>query len=142
MRKLMLRISKLAPAALLAAGFLVAGEAWAQTPQVRGCFAGNPLMKCPLAECIALDSAVHAPDSCSSQQNPLSGCNKIQGCFNLRQARSRWLRCYTTRTILNERCWGGGDWDHQNEAAIAIGKVAECDAKMKLPTPIGCGDPC
>lgn len=130
--------SKLGPAALIAAGFLIAGEAEAQ----RGCFAGNPLMTCPLAECIALDAAVHAPDSCSSQQFPLLGCNNpaLVGCFNLQQARARWLRCYETRTILNMRCWNGGDPTHQAEAAIAITQVGYCDTKMREPPPIGCGN--
>jgi hypothetical protein len=143
MRNVMARFSKLAPAALLAAGFLIAGGARAQQQQLRGCYQGNPLMKCDLATCIELDDLVHAPDSCSSRTDPLSGCNGITGCFNLRQARARWLRCYETRSHLNQVCWDGGDFDHQNEAAIAIKKVAECDAKIKLPTTQGgCGDPC
>jgi|GEM_PF-1914647 len=142
MRKTMLRFSKFAPAALVLGAFLCAGTLQAQNP-LRGCTPTNPTMVCPLAECIALDAAVHAPDSCSSQSDPLSGCNKITGCFNLRQARARWLTCYTSRTILNQRCFNGGDAEHQEQAAIAIGKVFECDVKIRLPTTQGgCGDPC
>ncbi len=143
MRKMMLRISRFAPAALLAAGLLIAGGARAQQQPLRGCYEGNPLMTCDVAVCIALDDLVHGPDSCSSRTDPLSGCSSITGCFNLRQARARWLRCYEVRSHLNEVCWGGGDFDHQNEAAIAIKKVAECDARIKLPVTLGgCGDPC
>lgn len=149
MGKVMLRISKLAPAALLAAGMLTAGEAWAQ----RGCSPLNPNMRCDLATCQALEAAVKAPDSCSTQQFPLSGCDNISGCFNLTQAKNRWLKCYETRTRLNMACFTrfgatdpddlGGDEEHQTKAAIAITKASECQAKMKLPAPTGCGkDPC
>ncbi len=97
-------IAKLGPAALLAAGFLIAGEARAEV----GCFEGNPFMTCPLAECIALEAAVHAPNSCSSQESVLSSCSKVVGCSSLRQARTRWLTCYQTRVILMARCFSGG----------------------------------
>ena len=134
-------MSKLVPVALFLGAFLGASGAPAQNP-LRGCFQGNPAMTCPLLECMTLDDAVHAPDSCSSQSSPLSGCKKLTGCFNLQQARARWLKCYQSRTILNERCFGGGDAEHQEKAAIAITKVFECDAEIKKPISEGGCDPC
>ena len=116
----------------LFAGLLFAGGASAQ------CDVNNPLMTCPLAECIALQADVvlicktPAPVSCES----LSGCNV------LRREKQHWLGCYTARTIINQRCFGGGNLGHQERAAEAIRHVGVCEARMRLPEPIGCGDPC
>lgn len=130
MRKVMFRIAKLAPVGSVAVALLFfAGPAGAQ---VRRC-EENPAISgriCTELECITYQDQVHAPDSCSSRANPLRGCDKITGCFNLKQARQRWLRCYETRNRINKLCWDNQDWDHLNEAAIAIGKVFECNAKI------------
>ena len=135
MRKPMLRISKFAPVALaLAAAFLFAGEAQAQ----RGCDAANPLMLCPLAECVALQANVN---SICKNPAPVS-CNSLTGCNVLRRERQHWLDCYTARNIINARCWGGGDPGHQQAAAQAIQNVSTCDARIALPDPVGCADPC
>lgn len=126
--------------AMLVAGLLVWDDAQAQ----QGCVAGNPLMMCPVEECIALQANVHGPNACG---DPVSGnspvaCRNIAGCFNLRQTRQRWLNCYTARNIINARCWNGGDLGHQQQAAQAIQNVAACDLKIKLPEPEGCADFC
>lgn len=127
------RIPSLAPAALmLLAGLFFAGDASAQ------CDAANPLMKCPLAECIALQANVN--QICKNPA-PVS-CERLSGCNVLRREKQHWLNCYTARTIINMRCWDGGDWDHQDRAAEAIRHVGVCEARMRLPDPIGCGDPC
>lgn len=128
-------IPKPALAALaLFAGFLFAGSAEAQ------CDVNNPLMLCPLAQCVQLQSEVHAPDSCGPPA-PLA-CRNTPGCFNLRQTKARWLRCYETRNRINALCFGGGDMGHQIQAAQAIQNATACDPLIAQPSPIGCGDPC
>jgi hypothetical protein len=135
MRKVMSRISKFAPAALLAAGaFLFAADARAD----RACDAINPLLQCPVAECITLQANVN---SICKNPAPLA-CRNVSGCFALRQERQHWLDCYTARTIINERCWNGGDLGHQEQAANAITQVGTCDQMIALPKPEGCADPC
>ena len=135
MRKLMLRFSKFAPVAFtVLAAVLFAGGASAQ----RGCDAANPLMLCPLAECIALQANVNA--ICKTP--PPVSCSGLAGCNVLRRERQHWLDCYIARNIINARCWAGGDLGHQQAAAQAIQNVGVCDARIALPDPIGCADPC
>ena len=70
-------------------------------------------------------------------------CERIAtGCSDLRAMRGIWLVCYTARSIINSRCYAGGDWNHQREAAEAIRHVGICDKVIALPEPIGCADPC
>lgn len=129
------RISRLFPVALLlGVGLLFAGEAEAQ------CAVTNPMLTCSVAECVALQSQVHAPDSCGPPA-PLS-CANVTGCFNLRAMRQRWLNCYIARSRINVRCFGGGDLGHQIAASMAIGNVNTCDSIIALPEPRGCADPC
>jgi len=135
MRKTMLRFTKSAPAVLAVLGaVLFAGGASAQ----RGCDAANPLMLCPLAECIALQANVIA--ICKTPA-PVS-CSSLAGCNVLRRERQHWLDCYIARNIINARCWAGGDLGHQQAAAQAIQNVGVCDAMIALPQPVGCEDPC
>ncbi|HTG33744.1 MAG TPA: hypothetical protein VLB76_12520 [Thermoanaerobaculia bacterium] len=135
MRKMMLRVSRFAPVALVAAGALLfAGEAWAD----RACDAANPLLRCPVLECIALLADVNSICKTPAPQ----ACRNVSGCFALRQERQHWLDCYTARTIMNDRCWGGGDPGHQERAADAIKQVGACDRLIAMPEPQGCADPC
>jgi hypothetical protein len=130
-----LRIPRLFPVALvLVVGLLFAGKAEAQ------CVEGNPLMTCPVAECIALQAQVHAPGSCGPPA-PFA-CRNVTGCFTLRAMRQQWLNCYVARSRINVRCFGGGDIGHQTKAAEAIQHVYACDAIIALPEPEGCADPC
>jgi hypothetical protein len=130
-----LRIPRLIPVALvLVAGLLFAGRAQAQ------CDVTNPMLTCPVAECIALQAQVHAPDSCGPPA-PLA-CRNVTGCFNLRAMRQQWLNCYVARSRINVRCFGGGDMGHQIAAAQAIQNVYACDSIIALPEPEGCADPC
>lgn len=123
-----------AVASVVVVGLLFAGKAEAQ------CVEGNPLMTCPVAECIALQALVHAPNSCGPPA-PLA-CRNVTGCFNLRAMRQQWLTCYIARNRINARCFGGGDIGHQMAAAQAIQNVSACDAIIALPEPEGCADPC
>ena len=128
-----LRIPKLIPAALLLlAGLFFAGRAEAQ------CSTSNPLMTCPLAECITLQADVNA--SCKSPA-PVS-CAGLSGCSVLQAEKTKWLACYAARSRIMVRCFGGGDLGHQQAATQAIQNVATCDARIKLPQPVGCADPC
>jgi hypothetical protein len=131
----MLKVAKLAPVAFAAlAALAFAGAANAE----RGCDAANPLMLCPLAECIALQANVN---SICKNPAPVS-CGGLEGCNVLRREKQHWLDCYTARNIINARCWAGGDLGHQQAAAQAIQNVGICDARIALPDPIGCADPC
>lgn len=82
-------------------------------------------------------------------------CIPGEGCFNLRQKSAYWHECYVARIRINA-CFalnfipgtapppgtaGGGDWDHQWQAAEAIRLASECDQIIAQPAPIGCG-PC
>lgn len=116
----------------LFAGLFFAGGASAQ------CDANNPLMMCPLAECLTLQGTVN--QICKNPA-PVS-CENLEGCNVLRREKQHWLDCYTARTIINERCWSGGNWEHQWNQSEAIRHVGVCEARMRLPDPIGCGDPC
>lgn len=126
-------LSKLAPAAcVLAAGLFFAGRAEAQ------CDVNNPLMLCPLAVCIQLQSEVHAPDSCGPPAP--QACRNVQGCAALKQMKQRWLTCYTARVRINMRCFAGGDMGHQIQAAQAILNVGACTVLIAQPPPDGCGE--
>ncbi|MFL6197582.1 MAG: hypothetical protein ACJ76J_00250 [Thermoanaerobaculia bacterium] len=116
----------------LFAGLFFAGGASAQ------CDANNPLMVCPLAECIALQANV--VQICKNPA-PVS-CEGLTGCNVLRREKQHWLDCYTARTIINMRCFSGGNLGHQERAAEAIRHVGVCEAMMREPEPVGCGDPC
>jgi hypothetical protein len=137
MRKLMLRFSQYAPAALVVvAAALLASPAHAQ----RGC-SEDPLITgrtCTEIECIGLQANVN--NVCKNP--PPVSCNSLAGCNVLRRERQHWLDCYTARNIINARCWSGGDLGHQQAAAQAIQNVGTCDARIALPDPVGCGDPC
>ena len=135
MRKVLLRRLTLSPAVIaLLAAFVFAGDAQAQ----RGCFPGNPLMQCPVEECIALQATVVL--ICKTPA-PVS-CDETMGCNALRREKQHWLDCYIARNIINARCWGGGDLGHQQAAAQAIQNVGWCEALIALPQPVGCADPC
>ncbi|HEY2943286.1 MAG TPA: hypothetical protein VGN09_12705 [Vicinamibacteria bacterium] len=93
---------------------------------------------CSVEECILLSDAVHAPDACGGA----SSCETMTGCSALQQMRQRWLNCYTRRITVNARCWSDFDLDHQWQAAEAIRHEGICAARMRLPQPEGCADPC
>ena len=143
MRKPRFERSPFARAALAALAALTAitaflGPAAEAALAQRGCDAANPLMLCPLAVCIALQ--VNVNSICKSPA-PVS-CNSLSGCNVLQRERQHWLDCYTARTIINNTCWGGGDLGHQEAEANAITQVGVCSARIALPQPIGCADPC
>jgi hypothetical protein len=137
MKKWMYRVSKFAPAALLVAGVLVAGEAGAQNKNV-GCSNDNPTMVCPLEQCMALQDQVKAPDSCSTPESPLDICENIKSCTGRQDARNRWQKCFETRTTINNVCFSGGDLTHRIEASRAQARVSDCDLLMSMPPPFGC----
>jgi len=139
MRKVMLRIWKLAPAVLAAGGLLIASEARAQ------CSDSNPEMVCPLAVCQSLQAIVKSAAACgdylSGVQQPKS-CNGISGCAALKAMRQQWANCRDARNNINNTCFSGGNPGHQQAAASAALNVSNCDARIALPEPIGCEDPC
>lgn len=123
--------------AAVAALAMLAGAAQAAQAQ-RACDAANPLLQCPVSVCIALQANVN---SICKMPAPVS-CNSLSGCNVLRRERQHWLDCYTARTIINNTCWGGGDLGHQEAEANAITQVGICTARIALPDPVGCADPC
>lgn len=128
-----LRIPKLTPAALaLAAGLFFAGQAGAQ------CDVNNPLMLCPLSVCVTLQADV----TLSCKTPPPVSCAGLSGCGVLQAEKTKWLACYAARSRINVTCFGGGDLGHQQAAAQAIMNVSTCDARIRLPQPVGCADPC
>ena len=114
------------------AGLLFAGGASAQ------CDVTNPRMICPLAECLLLQGNVN--QICKNPA-PVS-CEGLSGCNVLRREKQHWLDCYIARSSINKRCFSDTDWDHQWAQSEAIRHVGVCEARMRLPDPIGCGDPC
>ena len=135
MRKTMFKFSKLAPAALLAAGLLMAGEAQAQ----RGCFEGNPLMLCPLLTCQTLQADVNL--KCKTP--PPLACRNVFGCAVRTAMRQRWVDCRDARVVINTTCWGGGDPGHIQAVAQANISISKCDTEIAKPTTQGgCTDPC
>ena len=101
-----------------------------------GCADPTANVGCSLAECLALQADVNATKA------GLSSCNSITGCSLLRSMKSRWLAHYEARSRINTRCYAGGDLGHQQAAAQAIQNVSNCDARIALPEPVGCADPC
>jgi putative RNase toxin 16 of polymorphic toxin system len=131
------RTSRLAPAALIVlACVLGAGDARAD----RACEADPSTTgrMCSVAQCLALQLTVNT--ACKSPAP--SSCTRLSGCDALKQERSRWLQCYIARTTINSVCWSGGDAGHQQAAAQAIQNVGTCDARIALPEPVGCSNPC
>ena len=129
----MVRSRILTPAGLaLLAGLFFSADAGAQ------CSTANPMMTCPLAECVALQADV----TLNCKTPPPVSCAGISGCSLLQAEKSKWLACYASRSKINVRCFGGGDLGHQQAAAQAIQNVGTCDARIKLPRPVGCADPC
>jgi len=139
MRERMLRFVRLAPAVLLAAGFLMASDARAQ------CSNSNPEMKCPLATCQALQAIVKSATACGDYKagvpQPRS-CNNISGCEALRAMKQRWANCRDARNNINTTCFSGGNPGHRQAAAAADLNVRNCDTRIAMPKPIGCEDPC
>jgi len=129
------RMSKYA-AVVLWVSILGAGEARADRaceldPTVTG-------RTCSVATCLTLQANVNS--ACKGPA-PVS-CNSLSGCNVLKREKSRWLQCYIARTTINTSCWAGGDAGHQQAASQAIQNVGTCDAKIALPEPVGCADPC
>jgi hypothetical protein len=137
MVEMRLRLARLFPAVAAAAAVLaLASDASAQRrceqdPAISG-------RTRSVAECILLSDAVHAADACGGTIS----CERITGCSALRAMRQTWLNCYQRRIIVNARCWSNFDLDHQWQAAEAIRHVGVCDARIRLPQPTGCADPC
>ena len=124
---------------LLLLGLLLVGAA-APAAADRGCL-GDPALTgrtCSEAECVALQGNVNG--AC---KNPAPrSCNNISGCGALRFEKGKWLACANARDIINARCWGGGDSGHQQASAQAWQNVGNCEARIALPEPVGCADPC
>lgn len=144
MKKLLYRVSKFAPAALLMAGILIAGEAQAQRrcsedPQITG-------RTCSEALCIQLQDLVKAGDACGDRfgaPQPTS-CKRSLGCAGNQQMLQRWTACRDRRNNINLTCWGGGDIGHQQAANQADINVTNCETIIALPmSEGGCAkDPC
>lgn len=128
------RCRRLWAGALLAFGLALvpAGEAQAQ------CSDSNPEMICPLSVCIALQADVTL--QCKTPA-PVS-CNSIVGCSPLQAMKRRWLDCGAARSRINVNCFGGGNIGHQTALAQVYQNVGTCDARIALPRPVGCTDPC
>ena len=109
--------------------------AFARVASAGGCADPTANVGCSVAECIALQAAVDGTKGAPS-------CKNVSGCTPLRSARQQWLDHYTARSIINGRCYAGGDIGHQIAAANAIEHVGKCDARIALPQPVGCEDPC
>jgi hypothetical protein len=144
MRKMMFKISKFAPAALLAVGVLVAGEARAD----RRCElpAAETGRTCPVEVCITMQDAVKAGDACGDRfgaPQPRS-CSRGLGCTGNQQMQQRWTTCRDRRNAINATCWGGGDPGHQRAAEQADINVTNCTSIIALPmSQGGCAqDPC
>jgi len=139
MRKLMLKISKFAPAVLLAAGVLVAGEARAQ----REC-SKDPAITgrvCTEAVCIALQDLVDL--NCKTPPAP-RGCYKEFGCAARQAMKQRWLDCRESRVNIRTACWPAGDPGGHDVQITQIDTVlAQCErAIQEKVTNGGCNDPC
>jgi hypothetical protein len=93
---------------------------------------------CPVEVCIALQDAV---DLACKSPAPTS-CKNISGCSALLAMRARWESCRDARVTINATCWGGGDGGHQQAITQANINIANCDARIALPEPVGCADPC
>jgi hypothetical protein len=92
---------------------------------------------CTEAVCITLQAEVDLWKAA-----PKVSCNRLAGCGILRAEKAKWLNLYIARNKINAICWGGGDAGHQQAAAQAIEQVGICEARIALPEPIGCSDPC
>ena len=101
----------------------------------RGCLDPTANVGCTVDECLALQADVEATKGSPS-------CDRIAGCTPLRAAKQRWLDHYEARSRINVRCYAGGDPGHQLAASNAIEHVSRYDARIALPAPTGCGDPC
>jgi Novel toxin 16 len=137
MRKLKFRAVTVASAvAALLAATLFAGDALA----VRAC-SDDPAITgrtCPELVCIALQDEV---DLLCKSPAPTS-CNSISGCAALQAMRARWEACRDARLEINFTCWGGGNPGHLQAVTQTEINIANCDARIALPEPVGCADPC
>jgi hypothetical protein len=136
MRKMMFKISKLAPAVLLAGGLLTAGEAHA-----RGCLEDPAISgrTCDEAVCVALQADVNL--KCKTPA-PLA-CRNVFGCAQRTAMRQRWVDCRDARVTINTTCWGGGDAGHIQAVTQANISITKCDTEIAKPTTQGgCTDPC
>jgi hypothetical protein len=137
MRKPALWNAKSAVSALVViGGLLLATDAQAQ----RLC-SQDPLITgrtCPEAVCIALQDQV---DLLCKTPAPTS-CNSISGCSALQAMRARWVACRDARVEINVTCWGGGNAGHQQAVNQCNINISNCDARIALPEPTGCADPC
>jgi hypothetical protein len=102
----------------------------------RGCFEGNPNMKCPLADCAHLQNDVDF--LCGLPR----ACKNVVGCDALRAESQHWLDCGNARKAINTECFIVVDLEHQQKEAEAFDHVAKCKALIAQPPPVGCDDPC
>ena len=138
MRKVMLNCAAVTLVSV-AIALLMATEASAQ------CSVTNPEMKCPLAVCQSLQAIVKSAGACGDFKAGIPqprSCNKISGCSMLQAMRQRWAACRDARNNINFTCFSGGNPGHQQAAAAADLNVRNCDARIALPEPVGCKDPC
>lgn len=122
---------------MLAAAFMAAGLAMADGAQAQ-CSDTNPEMVCPLAVCQSLQAVVVA--NCKTP--PPLACRRISGCSALQAMHSKWASCRDARNNINNTCFSGGNPGHKTAADLADLNVRNCEARMALPEPVGCADPC
>lgn len=133
MRKTCLRNTRCLAVALFGVAALWLGRA-----AEAQCVTGNPLMLCPLSVCLTLQADV----TLQCKTPPPTSCAGIVGCSALQAMKTRWLACGAARSRINVTCFGGGDLGHQTALAQVYTNVGTCEARIALPRPTGCTDPC
>jgi hypothetical protein len=57
----------------------------------------------------------------------VGGCKPNDSCSTLRMKKARWIELAQARSHINNRCFRGGDNNHQIEAEKAWNNVANCN---------------
>jgi len=138
---------------IVGAGFVIGTfimEAWLQTPAGQQAIAqlaqsisklcdkaGNPVS--------TIAQSLNAPGNCTPQEQQAlqsdvdNACKQPRACApgtpkaQLPIFRERNLECALARTIINNKCFAGGNVNHRNEAINAYQSVYDCEELMSTP---------
>ena len=80
--------------------------------------------KCPDDEFKKLTDDVN---SAKKEAGQLGGCKKGMGSYDINIRSKAWKQLALARSIRENKCWDGGDYNHQNEIAKAWANYYKCE---------------
>ena len=73
----------------------------------------------------------NAVDAAKKTTRLLGGCNEKEYCWTLKIKKKAWLALATARSIINKKCFRGGDSGHSQAEADAWTNVGKCERAIQ-----------